>query len=92
MAVFLEVARLLLVFDDSDFGETADSDDFASDNSTFDVRSTNSGIGTIVDEEYLVKGDRVPLFNLSRKFLDAECIADSNRILLAASSNDCELL
>ena len=85
MAVFLEISRLLLVFDDVDFCRAADFRNRGVYLCAFDERCADCCVGAIINEQNLIEDDRVALFVVTRKFLDFNLLANRNLILFASS-------
>lgn len=89
MAVFLVVARLLLVFDDFDSAIAADSINHSFDCGSGHVRSADSGFSAF-DEENFIKGNFVANLQIAFDFLYFDDIAGFHLVLLAACVYDCE--
>lgn len=90
VTAFLEVVRLGAVLDDINRLFSAVLDKRRLDLLARDIRGAD-GRRTIIEEQDIVKNDRIALGPCTREFFDLEDLALGDLVLLAACFYDCEI-
>lgn len=89
MAVFLEIAALLFVFDDDEFGITADLSKGAGNFGSRDIRGADvSRVAAIVYQKHFIENYWAAFLQIPFYGLDFYSVAGCHFVLLAASFND----
>lgn len=83
MAALFKIVALCFVFNNHHFFSFGDFLNFCRDFCTWDSWRTDGGVGTIINQQHIIKNNRVAHLVVARHLLDFERIPFRDNILLA---------